>query len=92
MGSNCRAAKSSVGFTDGNQSSGPVGASPNCYGIPMSGTDYSLSGKQHKFEHPVNPIDNQNIGCGLLLNPKNELAVFFTVDGALLGISLLIHN
>jgi hypothetical protein len=88
----------SVGFSDGN--AGSHYASTNSYAIQRYGlsdvdyNDYWLSGKQHKFEHPV-PVGNNAgdvIGSGLLLNSNNELAVFFTQNGQLLGKLLGTHN
>jgi hypothetical protein len=56
--------------------------------------DYWLAGKQHKFEHPRPNgaiVTGGVFGCGLLLNPKNELAVFFTLNGNLLGKLLVVY-
>jgi hypothetical protein len=56
--------------------------------------DYYLAGKQHKFERPAGAIDSSEdiVGCGILLNSKNELSVFFTLDGTLIGKLLLITH
>jgi hypothetical protein len=50
-----------------------------------------ISGKKHAFEWPngaEKPTWNavgDVFGCGLLLSPENELSIFFTLDGILLG-------
>jgi hypothetical protein len=50
-----------------------------------------LSGKSHPFEWPneaIKPKWNDQgdvIGCGLLLNPENEVSIFFTGNGILMG-------
>jgi hypothetical protein len=54
-----------------------------------------LSGKEHEFECqcPIEEIaEGSVLGCGLLLNSKNKLAVFFTVNGTLLGKLPLTHE
>jgi hypothetical protein len=54
-----------------------------------------LSGTHHCFKWPdgaIKPIFNcmgDVLGCGLLLNPENQLSIFFTGNGILLGQSLL---
>jgi hypothetical protein len=50
-----------------------------------------IDGKKHEFEWPEKAVKPKTlkcedvIGCGLLLNPKNKLAVFFTGNGTLMG-------
>jgi hypothetical protein len=50
-----------------------------------------LSGKSHHFKLPnvaIKPVWNGSInvvGCGLVLDTKNELAIFFTLNGILMG-------
>jgi hypothetical protein len=55
-----------------------------------------LSGKEHAFEWPneaakpewsaADEADKGDvIGCGLLLSRQNELSIFFTFNGILLG-------
>jgi hypothetical protein len=53
---------------------------------------YWISGKEQHFEWPegINPklyFDRHDdvIGCGILVNRHNELDIFFTVNGTLLG-------
>jgi hypothetical protein len=42
------------------------------------------------LECPLGPIgEGDIIGCGLFLNSKDELAIFFTLNGILLGKLLL---
>jgi hypothetical protein len=89
----------SAGFTDGSEPPfNTVGSYPNSYGIAGYGghkeTFIWLSGKEHELECPTGFIKPGDVfGCGLLLNSKNEfeLAVFFTVNGILLGKLLLGH-
>jgi hypothetical protein len=54
---------------------------------------YWISGKKHRFEWPegINPklyfnrYGDDVLGCGILVNRHNELAIFFTANGTLLG-------
>jgi hypothetical protein len=47
--------------------------------------------KKHIFEWPNGAIkptwngEGDVVGCGLVLNPKNQLAIFFTGNGILMG-------
>jgi hypothetical protein len=51
-----------------------------------------VAGQKHNFDRPIGSFDAGDVfGSGLLLNSKNELAVFFTVNGILLGKLLLIY-
>jgi hypothetical protein len=68
-----------------------VGNSSNSYAAPI-GFDYCLlSGKKHRFEWPNGteyPTWNairDVLGCGLLLSRENEMSIFFTLNGILLG-------
>jgi hypothetical protein len=54
--------------------------------------DYCLlSGQQHWFEWPNGAIRPEwngfgdVIGCGILVNRHNDLEIFFTANGTLLG-------
>jgi hypothetical protein len=48
--------------------------------------DCILAGTVHHLEYPTGLIGEVAVfGCGLLLNSKNELAVFFTHKGLLMG-------
>jgi hypothetical protein len=81
-----------IGFSDGK---GGQFCSTNLYAIARDGGTYGywLSGKKHKLESPIRAIDAGDVvGCGLMLNSKNELAVFFTVNGILCGKLIVIHN
>jgi hypothetical protein len=84
----------SVGFTDGVRdklAAHYVGYTPNSYGIGLYGC--RLSGKPHNLERSVTPIEQGTVfGCGIFLNSKNELAVFFTRNGELLGKLLAPHK
>jgi hypothetical protein len=85
-----------VGLSSGNI---PVGSCvccpPNSYAFE-DGCDYCwISGKQYQFEWPngaIKPKWNGKgdvVGCGLLLNPENEVSIFFTGNGILIGQSPL---
>jgi hypothetical protein len=72
-----------------------VGLPPNSYAISY-GFDYCwLSGYPHDFEWPNGTTKPQwngpgdVIGSGLWLNPSNELSIFFTGNGILMGQSHL---
>jgi hypothetical protein len=75
-----------------------IGRYPNSYAIaiPIFGgfrhhCRCFLAGEYHRFELPegaIRPKINQfgNVfGCGLVLDPDNKLAIFFTLNGQLLG-------
>jgi hypothetical protein len=71
-----------------------IGHYPNSYALWFGNHFLNLSGKAHYFEYSsgagtrdVITWNKQEdvIGCGLLMNPKNQLAIFFTVNGMLLG-------
>jgi hypothetical protein len=90
---------SSVGFTDGgipiDYEDEHVGRFPNSYGLVGNAKTYGcrLAGKWHAFESPIQACDLGAVfGCGILLNSKNELAVFFTLNGTLLGKLLVTSN
>jgi hypothetical protein len=57
----------------------------------------NLAGETHRFELPEGAIQPQRreygnvFGCGLLLDPENKLAIFFALNGKLLG-ELLLKN
>jgi hypothetical protein len=54
--------------------------------------DFLISGERHslQMEWPNDDIElewkpqGSVIGCGLLLDPKSEMAIFFTVNGKIL--------
>jgi hypothetical protein len=71
---------------------------PNPYAIAIHiGHPYGcwLTGEYHLFELPEGAIrpeekDKGNVyGCGLVLDPDNKGAIFFTANGKLLGKLLL---
>jgi hypothetical protein len=63
------------------------------FDITPTGSFYrlSLAGEAHRFEFPdgaIQPRLNPDInvfGCGLVLDPENKVAIFFTVNGILKG-------
>jgi hypothetical protein len=74
-----------------------VGYRPNTYAIS---SDYyylfgcSIAGEQHNFTLPRGrngPRKKNNgtdvYGCGLVINPEDKLAIFFTSNGTLIGTS-----
>jgi hypothetical protein len=87
-----------VGLSDGTTGIVDYTASPNFYAISRtySGNYYyhcHLSGKQHKLEYPTGEFNGGAVvGCGLLLNSKNELAIFFSWNGRPLGKLIVPHN
>jgi hypothetical protein len=68
-----------------------VGLNQQFYGFPSGYYHCSLAGKTHPFEWPNGATkpkwDGQQdvIGCGLLLSPKKEMAIFFTANRILMG-------
>jgi hypothetical protein len=89
--------RASVGFSDGaipdddNQWHGQLS---NSFAIQTGLFHYEclLAGETHPFELPegsVRPTWNRYsvfvYGCGLVLDPEDRLAIFFTVNGKLLG-------
>jgi hypothetical protein len=81
-----------VGLSSGHVTNSSIlGVLKNSYAI-RSGFDYCrLSGKEHHFEWPTGAIKPESkgqgdvLGCGLLLNAKNEVSIFFTGNGLLMG-------
>jgi hypothetical protein len=59
--------------------------------------EYWLDGEEHLFEwpegallQPTRNIGSVNVyGCGLVLNPEDKLALFFTLNGKLFGKMML---
>jgi hypothetical protein len=96
-----------IGFSDGSIPEGEyVGHCTNSYSITYGfyydlNKDYCwISGKKHDIEWPegvIKPEWNEPkigdvYGCGLLLSPDNELAIFFTLNGILIGQFFLVMN
>jgi hypothetical protein len=68
--------------------------SPNSYAIRFGfNTVCDLIGEPHLFELPGGAVQpemkvygNVNVyGCGLVLDPENNLAIFFTLNAKLMG-------
>jgi hypothetical protein len=65
--------------------------SPNSYGIRYIRDYCWLNGNLHTFEWPNDAIKPEwkgtgdVYGCGLMLSPENELSIFFTANGILMG-------
>jgi hypothetical protein len=81
-----------VGLSDGQNCDGfSLGITPNSYCISDGGIYYYMSGVgecRFEWQNGVFPklIGPGNVaGCGLVLNPKNKLSIFFTWNGILLG-------
>jgi hypothetical protein len=78
-----------------------AGGDLNYYAIE-TGTDHKcfLAGKSRGFQLPADGIrqkhkgswGNNVYGCGLLVDPNNELAIFFTLNGILMGQFLYGHG
>jgi hypothetical protein len=70
-----------------------IGQNSNSYAIQYSYVSNRcwLAGEEHRFELPEGAIrpeirGNENVyGCGLVLDPDNILAIFFTLNGQLLS-------
>jgi hypothetical protein len=70
-----------------------IGRYPNSYAIYIGNPSCNcyLAGMEHFFGWPMGGstvkwnYQEDVIGCGLLMNPKKELAIFFTVNGILIG-------
>jgi hypothetical protein len=59
----------------------------------FSGIIFKLSGMRQKCEYSIEFIDSAKLaGCGILLNSKNQLAIFFTLNGILLGELSMTHD
>jgi hypothetical protein len=81
-----------VGLSSENIPNGSVvGELPNSYAIQYGRDHCWLSGSVYPFEWPNGAIKpkwngcGDVIGCGLLLNTANELFIFFTRNGLLIG-------
>jgi hypothetical protein len=85
-----------VGLSDGVIPDGAsIGLYPNSYAIATSGRYLHLcwlTGEGHHLELPEGVIklkwksNGINVhGCGLVLDPKDNLAIFFTLNGKLMG-------
>jgi hypothetical protein len=89
-----------VGLSNGTLPEGSVyvGHLPNSYAIQHGYDNCLLAGTRHWFEWPTGAIRPEwngrgdVMGCGILLNSKNELAIFFTANGILMGKHLLSRN
>jgi hypothetical protein len=71
-----------------------IGQYPNSYAIKIADSYYEcwVAGETHLFELPEGAIEptwktgNKNVyGCGLVVDPEDKLAIFFTLNGKLMG-------
>ena len=68
-----------------------IGDSPNCYGFCDNDNYCYLSGNQHPFEWQDGAIkpewngQGDVSGCGILLDSKKKVSIFFTANGILMG-------
>jgi hypothetical protein len=69
-----------------------IGKKPDSYAIEYGNKTFCwIADEVHAFELANNenrPAYNglgDILGCGLLMNPENKLAIFFTLNGTLLG-------
>jgi hypothetical protein len=81
-----------IGLSDGKEDG--TGEFSDTYGIEIDNrvSDYChLSGKKHRFKWQKGAIkpewnNYEDVsGCGILLDPKDNVAIFFTLNGILLG-------
>jgi hypothetical protein len=69
-----------------------IGEYPNSYAILTVLNCCRLAGEAHLFQLPDGAIkperkenDTNVYGCGLLMDPNDKLAIFFTLNGTLIG-------
>jgi hypothetical protein len=68
-----------------------IGCSTNFYGIPDNCDFCFLEGEKHSFQWPQGAIkpkwkDQGNVvGCGIMISPKDNMSIFFTLNGQLMG-------
>jgi hypothetical protein len=88
-----------MGLSNGIPAEGElIGQYPNSFAITVS-TDYHLvwchlAGEAHIFQLPADGAiqpklrdDGMDVyGCGLVMDPNDKLAIFFTLNGILIGI------
>jgi hypothetical protein len=85
-----------VGLSGAIPDNSLIGGYSNSYAMPIIGHHHHcygclLAGERHRFELPEGAIQPEmkqfgNVfGCGLVLDPDNNLAIFFTLNGKLLG-------
>src|SRR4051812_48998860 len=81
-----------IGLSNGNIADDQIiGDPPNSYAF-LYGLDYCLlSGERHPFEWPTGAIKptcegkRHVLGCGILMEVKKKLSIFFTANGILMG-------
>jgi hypothetical protein len=84
-----------IGLSDGTSKAECIGEYSNSYSISNGNfpwMSYSLAGEHHLYQLPDEAIrpnlwyDCTNVyGCGLVMDPNDKLAIFFTVNGTLWG-------
>jgi hypothetical protein len=65
-----------------------IGQYPNSYAIQIGHSSYAcrLAGTAHQFIRPRWKHHSSNVyGCGLVLDPKDKLWIFFTLNGQLMS-------
>jgi hypothetical protein len=71
-----------------------IGVDPNSYAFQTDHYGYSclFAGEERHFElseggiQPIQKRNRNNVyGCGLVLDPEDKLAIFFSLNGKLLG-------
>src|SRR4051812_47274095 len=81
-----------IGLSDGSAipAGKRVGECANSYAVPN--LDFCrIAGMEYEHEWPIGAIrpevnNNGDVdGCGLVMKPNNELSIFFTFNGTLIG-------
>jgi hypothetical protein len=79
-----------IGLSSGNIPDGSLlGNLQNTYAFNPEWDFCRISGQQCDFHLPNGRVDDwipgHTTGCGILLNPGNEVSIFFTVNETLFG-------
>jgi hypothetical protein len=86
-----------IGLSDGSAKDAWIGEYPNSFAISTGYYyEWCLAGERRQFElsdeafRPKLKDNGINVyGCGLLMDPTDKLAIFFTLNGILMGEFLL---
>jgi hypothetical protein len=86
-----------VGLSDGTTKGKLIGEYPNSYAVRTVICCCRLAGETHYFElvdgaiqSPAPKLNGTDVyGCGLVIDPNDKLAIFFTLNGILIGFKIL---